>query len=204
MSGRRTLSAPILAGVAGVGLMLGHFLTYVVVQPGRHARDVLLSQTGHGYLSTASQAAALLAIAAAASVMVRVARARANGEDLDVHGRWALRIPAQLALLQCGAFVLMEIAERLATGSSVSGVLADHLLLIGLGLQLVLAAMGGILLRWLTRAGEWIGVHVLARLPRPHQRSVSWPAPPEASPRSQAALVGVLRVRAPPRSRVAV
>jgi hypothetical protein len=89
----------------------------------------------------------------------------------------------------------MEVGERLAAGAPVSGVVAGHLLLVGLAVQVLVAAVGGVALRWLTRAAEWIGV----RLRRPRRRvPATWPAPPRVAFGSRLAALGAARVRAPP------
>jgi hypothetical protein len=194
--GGRLSDRTALAGVAATGMLVGHLLTYLVVRPDAHAREILLSHTGHGSFSTMLEAAILLAIAGCASLLVRVAGGRRRpGDPTAVMGFGG--VVGRLALLQCGAFAAMEVVERLASGAPVSGVLAGHLLFVGLAIQVLVAGLGALVLRWLTRAAEWIGV----RLRRPRRRvPVAWPFPPSVGVRTRLATLGSVRVRAPPRS----
>jgi hypothetical protein len=193
-----TITGPAMAGAAATGLLAGHVLTYLVVRPDAQARSALLAHTGHGYLSTAAEVAVLLAIMGCASVLTRAARAASGGEPAAPRVR---DLAARLALLQCGAFVAMEVSERLASGSPVLVASTLWILGLGLALQVAIATVGATVLRWLTRAAEWIVVR-LRRAPMP-RAAASWPAPPETPIRGTAALRGGRRVRAPPPLRFA-
>jgi hypothetical protein len=95
----------------------------------------------------------------------------------------------------------MEVSERLASGSPVLVASTLWILAIGLALQASVAVVGAAVLRWLTRAAEWIVVRLRrAPMPRP---AVSWPAPPDALIRRLDVLLGGRRVRAPPALRFA-
>ena len=75
------------------------------------------------------------------------------------------------------------------------------ILAVGLALQAAIALVGASVLRWLTRAAEWIVVRFRrAPLPRP---AAAWPTPPDALLRRSAVLRGGRRVRAPPALRFA-
>ena len=188
-----TVTGPAMAGAAAVGLLAGHVLTYLVVRPDARARSALLAHTGHGYLSTAAEVAVLLAIMGCASLLTRAARSGASGEP-STPGLPQLAI--RLALLQCGAFVAMEVSERLASGTPVVVASTLVILAVGLALQTAIAVVGAAVLRWLTRAAEWI-VERLRRAPLPRP-AAAWPIPRDALVRFAASLRGRRRVRAPP------
>ena len=65
--GRRTGA---ILGVAAGGLLLGHWLTYLVEVPDAHARAGVLAASGHGYLGVAAQISAIVAAACVAMVFL--------------------------------------------------------------------------------------------------------------------------------------
>lgn len=134
-------------GVAGAGLVLGHWLAYAIGTPQAHVRDELLRSTGHGYLPYATQVALLAgAIGLVGLFLTRLTRREARGPFAgDV---------AKLAAVQSAAFVAMEVGERLLSGSSLHDLTHGPLLVIGLGVQLVLAVAGALTLRLTEHAVE--------------------------------------------------
>jgi hypothetical protein len=134
-------------GVAATGLVLGHWLAYALGTPPAHARDELLRATGHGYLPYATQVALLAgALGLAGLFLTRLTNGEARGSFVgDV---------SRLAAVQSAAFVTMEIGERLLSGASLHDLTHGPLLAIGLGVQLVLAIVGALILRLTERAAE--------------------------------------------------
>lgn len=176
-------------GVAGAGLVLGHWLAYQLGAPHDHARDDLLRATGHGYLPYATQVAVLGAtISLAALFLARLTRREGRGSFA--------RDAAVLAAVQSFAFVAMEVGERLASGASVHDLTHGPLITLGLGVQLVVAIAGAGLLHLTDRAADGadslaaiapppapfpltavVGHTIVAPL-RPSMRAVSSRAPP--------------------------
>lgn len=134
-------------GVAGVGIVLGHWLAYAIGAPQANVRDELLRSTGHGYLPYATQVALLAgAIGLVGLFFTRLTRREACGSFAgDV---------AKLAAVQSAAFLAMEVGERLLSGASLHDLTHGPLLVIGLGVQLVLAVAGALTLRLTEHATE--------------------------------------------------
>jgi len=139
---RRTVAT---VGVAGAGLLLGHWLAYALGVP--HTRDELLRATGHGYLPYATQVAMLAAAAGLAALFLARLTLRGGGSSFahDV---------AVLAGVQCGAFLAMEAGERLLAGASLHDLAHGPLLAIGLGVQLATALAGAALVRLTERTAD--------------------------------------------------
>ena len=142
MSGHRSLRGA-ASGLAAGGVLLGHWLTYRLVSPHAQAREALLAGTGHGYLAVVNDLGLMLAVGALAAVVLgRLVDASRPPADLR---RWFGR----LACLQVGAFAAMEVLERLSSGPPLGDLLQHGLLPGGVAIQLALAAMGALLVRWL-------------------------------------------------------
>ncbi|MEX1262374.1 MAG: hypothetical protein WEE66_00340 [Actinomycetota bacterium] len=141
---RRTLAT---VGVAGAGLVLGHWLAYAIGAPHADARAQLLGETGHGYLPYATQVALLAgAVALVAMSLSRLTHRATKGAFTgDV---------AKLAAVQAAAFLAMEIGERLLSGALLQDLTHGPLLAIGLGVQLAIATLGAYILRLTERAAE--------------------------------------------------
>ena len=141
---------PVL-GVAVAGLVVGHLLSYVIAVPDPYHRDLVLRRTGHGYLPVFGQAALMLFVAAIAMVIIRTSRGRADREMRFV------TLAARLALVQVGAFMLQEVAERLLSGSGLHDLGGGRTLLVGVAAQIAMALAGATLLRWLARTSDRLG-----------------------------------------------
>ena len=162
MSGHRALRGA-ASGLAAGGVLLGHWLTYRLVSPHDQAREALLAGTGHGYLAVVDDLGQMLAVGALAAVVL--------GRLLDPSGppadlrRWIGR----LAFLPVGAFAGMEVLERLSSGTPLGDLLQHGLLPAGVAIQLALAGVAALLVRWLLgvtgRLREALGR--AAPLPRP-------------------------------------
>lgn len=186
---RRTVAT---VGVAGAGLVLGHWLAYALATPHAHAREELLRATGHGYLPYASQVALLAgALGLAALFLSRLARRESRGSFAgDV---------ARLAAVQSAAYVTMEVGERWLSGASLHDLAHGPLLTIGLGVQLVMAVVGALVLRTTDRAAE--AAESLGRSPAPPLPALvtAGPVVPAVAPRRPA--MRSTKSRAPPSSR---
>ncbi len=182
-----------LFGVALAGLVLGHTLSYLLAVPDPLHRDLILQRTGHAYLPIAGEAALVLFLAGIAALL---ARAWSSRDRDPVEGFASLAV--LLALVQVGAFVGQEVLERLVAGAPLAELAHDHVLSIGIGVQVGAALLGALALRWLARASaQLVGTVIAARvaLPRP-ALAAALPTTPD-HPRGRVA-VRARNVRAPP------
>ncbi|MGH2489646.1 MAG: hypothetical protein ACRDFR_08525, partial [Candidatus Limnocylindria bacterium] len=182
-----------LAGSAVAGTIAGHVLTYVIAIGNPWTRRDLLHETGHSYWRYALLAAAVLALWSSAFVVIRTVRgARAADPRAPLP---LLPTAARLALIQCGLFVAIEVAERLVAGAPLGHLLAHNLLWVGLAAQVVTALAMALVLRALARLTE-----ILATAPRTAYAPgrVRTAAPVPALLPSPALLVGAWGVRGPP------
>jgi hypothetical protein len=191
MSERRRLRDLPALCFAFVGLIAGHLLSYLIAIPDAARRDAVLAETGHAYLHLAGDVAIVLAFASVVTVGLRAVAERGARELPS-----GLRLAWRLGALQAGAFVAMEVGERLVNGARLGELFADHLFGIGIVLQLVIASFGALLLRWLGRIVVRIAA-VLARSRRRRPSGTIWIRSGSArAPRL--ALAGIDSARAPP------
>lgn len=153
-----------MLGFAVAGLLLGHTLSYLLAVPDPSHRDVVLRTTGHAYLPAAAQLAVLLLLAGVAAIVVRSWSGRR-----EAAGERCASLAGLLAGIQATAFVGQEILERLISRSPLSELVHDHVLVTGVGVQILIALIGAALLRWLARTTERIAdlVASSAAPPRP-------------------------------------
>lgn len=182
------LRALALLAVATAGLMAGHSLTYLRLAPSPSGRESLLEATGHGYLDRAMVIAGALAVMsglfwmATGAMKSRFARPTLLGTS------------AALAAIQILGFGIQEVLERLVTGAPLHSLGA--VLLIGVPVQLMVAAAGALLVAGLHRVG--------ARIARAFERfQPAKPAVPLlpivlSTAFTSAVLPGGLRSRGPP------
>jgi MFS superfamily sulfate permease-like transporter len=162
---RKRRRAVVLA-VALAGVVLAHGLAYLVVLPGRSARDAVLTETGHGYWPVLVPVAALAGLLALALVIVaplsrRIGPSGSSGPTTDLP--FVSLAAGQLALF-CG----IEIAERLAISSPIEHLWQRPEFALGLVLQLVVALVAVAIVR----AADHLATSVAARsITRP------WPRP---------------------------
>jgi hypothetical protein len=175
-------------GFSLAGLLLGHAVSYILVIPDPDHRDLILRDTGHGYLPGFNKAAMILLLVAVATVLVRAWSWHARSRRRTDRPERFCTLAATLAAVQTGAFVGQEVLERLATGSPVGDLAHDHLLTTGILVQLTLALAGAAILWWLARASgriaeaataagrsdTWARTSLVLALPtstdRPHER----------------------------------
>ncbi len=132
-----------VAGMAGVGVLLAHWLAYVVAVPNAAVRSAVLAHTGHAYWGVAVKGASAFAVVAVAAMLARIVGWSLPGDGLRF-GRLAVR----LCVLQVGVFAAMEVAERVAAHVPVTTDLGATFAL-GIGLQVLVALAGALLLVWL-------------------------------------------------------
>jgi hypothetical protein len=162
MSRRRPIGWFTLAGTASGGVILGHWLAYVAAVPGPAARARILSATGHGYWLGAVKVAGVLAVASVGATFVGHLSRRLRDEWTEPRSLFGLTLP--LAGLQVAAFTVLEVVERLVAGAPLGGALHHGLFLLGVAVQVLVAAAGAMLLLWLGRSTERIDG--LVRSPR--------------------------------------
>jgi len=144
-AGRR--SAGWVVGLAAGAVLLGHGITYAIVHPDAHDRAGFLAATGHAYLHLLDGPGIVLAVVSAlAAALIGFGRLGAAPD------RGALF--RGLAAVQLGAFVGMELVERLASATGLHLPSDAVLLLIGICVQLALARLGAWLLTSLHRGAE--------------------------------------------------
>jgi hypothetical protein len=129
--------------LALAGIVAGHQASFFVATSDSSHRHALWASTGHG--SWASVHAIVLALAVAVVIGFVGALVRSKGASRPPSGRyrWAL---GRLAVVQVTGFALVEVVERANAGASVAEVLADRILLIGLAVQVVVAALACLIL----------------------------------------------------------
>jgi len=156
-----------LVGVAVGGVVLAHWLAYVLAIPGAHARAQVLAASGHSYWVVAIKFAVVLGLAAFGALFLRhLDRPPRTWES----GQEAFSaIAARLSLLQVMAFIAMEVTERLVVGAPVAHLFHHRLFLMGLALQLIVASAGALLLLWFSRTAERVA-EALGRPLLPHPR----------------------------------
>ena len=189
MRGTHPRRAVATAGIAGSGLLLGHWLAYALGTPHAHAREELLRATGHGYLPYATQVALLAgALGLAALFLARVSRREGRGSfGFDA---------ATLAAVQSVTFVAMEAGERLASGASLHGLTHGRLLAIGLAGQVAVAVVGACVLRATDRAAEAAEAQAGLTTPTAARPVATVPIAPFAAPPRPA--IRAAASRAPP------
>lgn len=185
MSSRAADRTTLLA-LAGAGAVAGHALGYLASFADPGLRQTVLTESGHGYWGTA------VAVAVLAGVVGAVVRFAGHLRRDVADRRFALR----LALAQSVLFVAVEALERLVAGTSLSHFFGQHLLTVGILVQILTALVLVGALRVLARATEVI-LRVLRR-PRAARSAPLRLSPPRARP-VVAILAATGAPRAPPR-----
>jgi hypothetical protein len=176
---------------AFVGLIVGHLLSYLIAIPDPARRTLVLAHSGHAYLHLAGDVAVIFGFAAAVTVGLRAVAGR-DSTDLPSAAHLAWR----LGSLQAGAFIAMELGERLVSASGFGELFDSPLFGIGIVVQLGIAAIGAVLLRWIWRIAVRIA-DALARPPRRRPAGMVWVR--AASSRNlRPAFAGTRSARGPP------
>jgi len=196
VTGRPAFRWSPLAGIAGIGVMVGHWLSYDVAIPGAGLRSEILAATGHSWWEFGVKVLALLAVVGFGALVASRMASRPDAVGVE---RWSF-VATRLIPLQLVAFLGMEGAERIAAGAPLSGLLDHHVLLIGLAFQVITAVAGAILLTCFDRAV----VRVVAAIRRrrtiapARPRSIALPSPVLLL--RSTLLAGAPGLRGPPRS----
>ena len=185
---------PVFA-VAAAGVLIGHWLTYALLlaQPAR--REAVLSATGHGYLRLASVTVLVLILLALGSAVMCALGAGSDPAGASRAGRIRRLFP-RLWLLQGLTFAGVEVVERLIAGAPL-GVLLGRVLLVGLLVQALAAAVGAVLLHALHRAAASLARLVGSPGTASAPRIIPSLAPCLNDPRSPL-LAGAAGLRGPP------
>ncbi len=181
-----------MLGFAVAGVLLGHTLTYLLAIPDPLHRDLVLRTTGHAYLPAAGEAALVLLLAGVAAVVVR-AWSRGRREGRDSFGGLA----GLLTAVQVSGFLGQEVLERLVTRSPLGELVHDHVLAIGVLLQIPLALAAAAMLRWLARASAAVAETTGGRTATPRPALVLAATAPADVPHGRVAATA-RRDRAPP------
>jgi hypothetical protein len=193
MYGHRRPPLSTLVTAAAFGAVAGHAVTYMVAIPDPVTRQLFLATTGHGYLPAVVPAALTLGIFAALSTVIR----HLGGDRENSVERWTWgRTIETLGFLQCAIFLTQETVERVAVGAPLGTVFHDHVLPIGLVVQLGVAAVVTLVLFALGRTVEAVAAALSRRAPTPREgRSFA----PVAMRGLRSRLVAVAgSIRAPP------
>lgn len=194
MSERRIVAGRALTAFAALGVLIGHWATYWLAVPNPTLRESILIATGHSYWMSALKVGVVLAVTACVMVGMRAASRDGGyqGRTSDAFVWAALR----LAAIQMFAFVALEVAERAAVGDPVSLVFANHLLVVGLATQVVVAVAIAALS---VATAQLIRRVITALHRRPASRSVHVHLrPTQQRARLTAGLIAVVTTRGPP------
>lgn len=159
-----------LLGLALAGAVCAHTLTYAVSYPDRMARQSVLQVTGHAYWHAA--------VAAGVVGVVWFALHHAAGHLLAGRHRRPFSHDVRLtfvalAALQLATFAGMEVLERAAKGISLATLLDQRLLVIGLGMQLLVAAALALGSYVLARGAHAVGRALAVAIIAAHRSVVS-------------------------------
>jgi hypothetical protein len=166
MSARRR---PAVLGVAVGGVLAGHWLTYLIVSPSSAARAALLHDTGHAYLGLANDLGLMVVLAALAVIFLR--HLTAGRPDTGAS------IARRIVGFQIGAYVAMEMVERIMTGSPVTA-LAHHLLLpVGIAVQVGVGLLACVLVGWLLRLADRVASAMVMGAATPPRPAKAFPLP---------------------------
>jgi hypothetical protein len=193
MYGHRRPPLSTLLTAAAFGAVAGHALTYIVAIPDPVTRQLFLAATGHGYLPAAVPAALILGFFAALSTVIRhLGGARESSVE-----RWTWgRTIETLGFLQCGIFLTQETIERIAVRAPAGTLFHDHVLPIGLLVQLGVAVVVTLVLFTLGRTVEAIAAALSRRAPAPRESRSFAPVPLSGLRSRLVAIAG--SIRAPP------
>jgi hypothetical protein len=145
-------------GVAAAGVLAGHRLAYLVVDPDPVVRDAVLHRTGHAYLSFASELASVVALVGLAALVL--GRVMQPGRPAP----GPRELITRLAGFQVLAFVSMEVIERVASAAGLGDL--TQILPAGVAIQLLLSVVTGLVLGLVVRCADR-AVALLGRVPLP-------------------------------------
>lgn len=167
-----------LLALSIAGAVFGHTLAYALSYPERMSRQSVLRVTGHAYWHAAVSAAVVSALWFGIIHLRRHVGAGRSGVRLVERAGLTF---AALAILQLSVFVGMEVSERIAAGAPIATVLDHHVLVIGVGIQLLVAAALTVTSVLLGRLGHAIG-RTVGALPIARAATSAWTAPEQQWP----------------------
>lgn len=168
MSARRRLAT---LGIAVGGVLAGHWLTYLAMAPVAGSRAAILRETGHAYLGMANDLALMAALAAMAAMFVGQLTSPMPTGQLQ-------GITTRVVRFQVGAFVLLEVLERVTSGSSLAELIHTGILPIGIAAQVGIGCFAAHAIRWLLRTADRVAT-AFGRAAVPARRIVPRPLLPE-------------------------
>lgn len=173
-----------MLGLALGGVLLGHTLTYRLLLPDAHARAAELARSGHGYLAGVNAVGVVVTIAALSALFL--------GGLLRSNVATTSHMLTRLIGFQIAAFTAMELVERAASGSGFAKL--APVLLVGLPVQALVAAVVAAIARMVSRAAERLGRNAPAMVSA--AAAIVVPVREAGDPTWQ--LAGTPPVRAPP------
>ncbi|HUP86723.1 MAG TPA: hypothetical protein VM143_13750 [Acidimicrobiales bacterium] len=161
---RDRLAGGRLAALGTAGAVVAHMLAYAVAEPDGHQRASLLHDTGHAYWHAAIAAAVVAgSFSLVSHAVAQFREARGYRRSAETIGRAGVR----LAVFQVAVYAIMEFAERAAAHEPVARLFAHHIFVIGVALQVLVAATLVQLLRLVGRAAVAVAKRLaVPRLPR--------------------------------------
>ena len=143
----------LLGCLAFAGVGTAHALSFLLAAPDSHHRDELLSHTGHGpqWLMLTIVTGFLVA---AASIAIAVAISNRSSVATR-HNSFTNALP-RLIGIQVIAFLALEGTERLLAQGTVANLVHEPVFFIGLGMQVVVAVVGALLVATLLRAVRYV------------------------------------------------
>jgi hypothetical protein len=129
--------------VVAAGLAIGHGISYWIAIPDPIQRAVILQRTGHAYLHVFADAALILATAAIVTSALRALREGPDGRSETFRLAW------RVGAVQVAGFLAMEVGERVASHATFMDLLNDRILATGVVVQLLVATLSVLLLRWI-------------------------------------------------------
>lgn len=135
--GLRARRLAALAGFGSAGVLLGHWITYLIAVAEGPERGHLLAHTGHSYLQSMSELAIVAAVAAFLALLMPPFRARMTPRPAT------LDVGARLALIQIGGFTAMEVGERVHARVPITELGAHGIYYVGVAVQLAIALLVG-------------------------------------------------------------
>lgn len=173
-----------VGGLAAVGIVAAHWLTYLVAAPTHAERHAVLHATGHD----AFPYVAALCFGAFAAWSAQFLTAGLRGQATPCFRTTATR----LALLQGVGWLTLEAGERVILGH---GDGHWHIVAIGLAVQVVVALVGAAL----SRAAARVLVALRARRRFPSRRAATRPVRVDIPPARRLS-TGATGLRGPPRT----
>ena len=189
---RRRIVHATLAAFAAAGLVGAHDLTYAIAVPDAGVRAAMLSMSGHGYLSIAVVVATVAGIFGGFAAAAVGFRAGASMDCVVIGWRSAAW---RIASIQTCAFLVLEFVERAAADVPVVTV-NTRLLLIGVLVQIALAASAALVLSFVARVARVVGESATAVAPIPQLIRTFVAIVDLAAPRP--AFAGGVHARSPP------